>query len=208
MTACITTGTACASSGAQELTFSVGEIRVSLESGAPDLLMRLPKEVEHFLAPGGGADVRVRVSWGDLREPPAGERIFDAGLWQLYRRGERYVFRFTSPAFGRYPYKQASFNPGFTAGEVILHSEYFNHDAPVPPLECPLDEVLITNVLARGRGVEVHACGVQDADGRGYLFLGESGAGKTTTARLSFASSAALPRSQLAAASAMMPSCR
>jgi len=40
------------------------------------------------------------------------------------------------------------------------------------------------NLLALGRGVEVHAFGVEDSDGRGYLFVGQSGAGKTTTARL------------------------
>jgi hypothetical protein len=32
--------------------------------------------------------------------------------------------------------------------------------------------------------VEIHSCGVGDADGRGYLFVGESGAGKSTSARL------------------------
>src|SRR6185369_1809430 len=113
-----------------------------------------------------------------------GPMIFDAGrLWQLFRIGDRYCFRFTSPAFGGLCYKQATFAPDFSAGDVVLHSDYFDPNRPVPPLECPLDEVLITNLLARGRGVEVHACGVRDADGRGYLFLGESGAGKTTTAR-------------------------
>src|SRR5262249_43736388 len=48
----------------------------------------------------------------------------------------------------------------------------------------PLDELLILNLLAKGNGVEVHACGLVDADGEGRLFLGQSGAGKTTTARL------------------------
>ncbi len=52
------------------------------------------------------------------------------------------------------------------------------------PLEYPLDEVLIANLLARGRGVELHSCGIVDRDGRGHLFAGVSGAGKTTTARL------------------------
>jgi hypothetical protein len=51
-------------------------------------------------------------------------------------------------------------------------------------MEYPLDELLMVNLLARGRGVEVHGCGLRDSDGRGFLFLGMSGAGKTTTARL------------------------
>jgi energy-coupling factor transporter ATP-binding protein EcfA2 len=54
----------------------------------------------------------------------------------------------------------------------------------VYPLEYPLDEVLVSNLLARGRGIEIHACGLADADGNGYLFPGQSGAGKSTIARL------------------------
>ena len=95
-----------------------------------------------------------------------------------------YLFRFTSPFYGPMPYKQARFNADFTAGEIVLHGDYFDRDQGANALEYPLDELLMVNLLARGRGVEVHACGVEDSDGRGYLFVGQSGAGKTTIARL------------------------
>jgi hypothetical protein len=51
-------------------------------------------------------------------------------------------------------------------------------------LEYPLDELVMMHRLALGEGVEVHALGLADHDGSGYLFLGHSGAGKSTTARL------------------------
>jgi hypothetical protein len=51
------------------------------------------------------------------------------------------------------------------------------------PLEFPIDEILINALLARRRGIELHACGVI-AGGSGLLFIGNSGDGKTTTARL------------------------
>jgi hypothetical protein len=38
--------------------------------------------------------------------------------------------------------------------------------------------------LACGQGLEVHAVGIVDEAGRGHLFLGHSGAGKSTSARL------------------------
>ena len=38
--------------------------------------------------------------------------------------------------------------------------------------------------LASGKGLEVHALGVVDEAGGGHLFLGHSGAGKSTSARL------------------------
>ena len=70
---------------------------------------------------------------------------------------------------------------GFTAGEVRLHRPYFEGREPVEPLEFPLGELLFINHLhAHRTGVEIHGCGVIDRSGAGYLFAGQSGAGKTT----------------------------
>jgi hypothetical protein len=85
---------------------------------------------------------------------------------------------------GSVPYKAARVNKEFSRGEVLLHQAYFDQDLPLYPLEYPLDELLLIHFLAQGKGVEVHACGVIDSQGRGHLFVGQSGAGKTTMARL------------------------
>jgi len=131
------------------------------------------------------ADMTVRAAWGELPEATGGEKVFDSGsLWQLYRVNGTYLFRFASPALGPHPYKVASFNKDFTVGEVLLHRDSFSRDSAVYPLEYPLDELLIVNWLARGRGVELHSSAVVDTAGNGHLFVGHSGAGKTTMARL------------------------
>jgi hypothetical protein len=67
---------------------------------------------------------------------------------------------------------------------VLLSRRFFDTDRPVYPLEYPLDELLMIHRLSQGEGVEVHAVGISDENGRGHLFLGHSGAGKSTTARL------------------------
>jgi hypothetical protein len=167
------------------LRLSIGDIRVALMTGDPGLKPEVEGAARHFVVPGGEADATIWAAWGDLREPPAGDRIFDSGaLWQLYQRDGNSIFRFTSPAYGPLPYKEARFNADFTRGELLLHRAYFDGSGSAHPLEYPLDELWMVHLLAQGRGIEVHACGVQDADGRGYLFLGHSGAGKTTMARL------------------------
>ena len=172
-------------SSAGTLTLSIGDIRIALISDEVDLRPQVQQATKHFVVDNGDADVIVRARWGELREPPAGDQTFDSGsVWRLYQQNSHYLFRFTSPAIGTLPYKQACFNSDFTAGDVVLHRDYFARDQPVNVLEYPLDELLMMNLLALGRGVEVHACGVVDSDGRGYLFAGQSGAGKTTTARL------------------------
>lgn len=167
-----------------EFCLSVADIRVGVVCDEP-LALRVTGAARRFLVDCQTPDVKLRVTCGDLSRPTAAEKIFDAGaLWQLHRDGDQSVFRFTSSAFGPVPFKTARFNLDFTAGEICLHRPYFESRGPVYPLECPLDELVFSNFLANGRGVEIHGCGVIDRSGAGYLFAGESGAGKTTIARL------------------------
>jgi hypothetical protein len=171
--------------GASAVSLNIGDIRVALMTGDPCLKLAVQGAARHFVVPGGEADATVRAAWGDLREPATGDRIFDSGaLWQLYHQDGNYIFRFASPVFGPLPYKEARFNADFTFGELSLHRAYFGGSGPAHPLEYPLDELWMVHLLAQGRGVEVHACGVEDSDGRGHLFLGHSGGGKSTMARL------------------------
>jgi hypothetical protein len=133
----------------------------------------------------GTPDVRIRASWAELPEDEMKQILFDAGtVWQIYRDNGSFVFRFRSLAFGPRPYRIARFNPDFSNGEVHLHRDFFKPGAPVDPLSAPLDELLYGTLLARGRGAEIHACGLIDTQGHGHLFVGKSGAGKTTMARL------------------------
>lgn len=132
------------------------------------------------------AEVTIHTSWGELGEENHGRQLFDSGsLWQLYEEDEGYRFRLAGVRPGQSTYKIARFNREFTRGEVVCDPRRTAPDEPVYPLQYPLDELLMINLLARGRGVEFHACGVSDEGGRrGYLFAGHSEAGKTTSARL------------------------
>jgi len=106
---------------------------------------------------------------------------FDSGaVWKLFRETTGYRIECRSETFGVEPYKVAHFDDSFTRGTIEVQPQA----AAINPLDYPLDEVLLANLLGRGRGVELHSCGVIDDEGRGHLFVGVSGAGKTTTARL------------------------
>lgn len=163
----------------------VADLTTAIICEEPDLNLQVDQATKKFLVEGGLPDIQVRAAWGDLAERTEGEKIFDSGaLWQLYRTRESYVFRFASPLFGPKPYKVAQFQPDFARGEVFLCRDHFAAGAPVYPLEYPLGELVILSLLARGRGVELHGFGMVDSRGEGHLFLGPSGAGKTTMARL------------------------
>jgi len=61
----------------------------------------------------------------------------------------------------------------------------FNQNLLPDPLGYPLNQILMILLLSRSKGVLMHACGIDDR-GSGYLFLGNSGHGKSTMAKLWF----------------------
>jgi hypothetical protein len=163
----------------------IADLTIALTGEDPRLAVPPEGAMKQFLVDHGEPDLRLQARWGKLEAASGGEPLFDSGgLWRLVAANGSLRFSFTSSALGALPYKVASVDRGFTAGEVWLHQPYFPSALPVNPLEYPLDELLLIHLLAAGRGVEVHACGVVAPNGQGYLFVGQSGAGKTTMARL------------------------
>jgi hypothetical protein len=163
----------------------IADITICITSEDPELKLGVEGAVKKFVIGNASPDVRIRTAWREISEETYGEKIFDsATFWQLYDLNGSYLFRFILPGRGSPTYKVASFNPDFSLGEVHLHRLFFKPETPVAPLNSSLDQLLITNWLARGRGALVHACGVTDSLGNGHLFLGQSGAGKSTMARL------------------------
>src|SRR3989454_10494216 len=163
----------------------IADLTIALTSEDPTLAVPPEGAMRRFLVEDGEPDLRLEARWGKLEGVSSGAPLFDSGgLWRLVAANGSLRFSFTSPALGPIPYKMASVDRGFTAGEVWLHQPYFPSTLPVNPLEYPLDELLLIHLLAAGRGVEVHACGVVAPNGQGYLFVGQSGAGKTTMARM------------------------
>lgn len=163
----------------------IAGITISLQSDDPEFKIEVVGATKKFLVDQADPDMKVQARWADLSREKYGEKIFDSGpLWQLYSEEDSYCFTFTSSALGPVPYKIARFDKEFSPGQVYLHRPYFPSWQPLYPLDYPLDELLLVNLLARGRGVEVHACGVRDSRGNGHLFVGQSGAGKSTMARL------------------------
>jgi hypothetical protein len=175
----------------RSLRLSIAGIGACIDSDEPDLEIAARGAMQRFLVDTVEPDLTMRARWGTLDSPPEGSDgnqarpLFDSGaVWRLDRAGDQFLFRFNSPKFGGTPYKTARMNARFTEGEVCLHRPYFTDSAAIDPLEYPLDELLFVHLLGQGRGVELHGCAVVDASGEASLFIGQSGAGKSTMARL------------------------
>jgi hypothetical protein len=176
-----------AGTGAGSVCLKIADITIALRSAAHDLPLQVIGPMGEFVVTNGAQpDVTISVDWSAAGKYRGGKLLFDSGsVWRLYELADAlYEFRFAAPFSGWRTYKVARFSRDFKVGEILCQPKYFAPGERVYPLEYPLDEVLISNLLACGRGIEVHACGLSDRDGRGYLFVGQSGAGKSTIASL------------------------
>lgn len=171
--------------GTTGYTLGVAGLGVRVVSNSPLLSLAAQGASRAFVSHAGTPDLCLVVSLRPLDPIPEGRLVFDSGgVWQLYEKRGRYCYRFLDRRAGTTPYKEAWLTPGGSAGEVFLDPEFLSPGQPVDPLEFPLDELLFLQVLAARGGVELHACGVVAPTGQGFLFAGQSGDGKTTTARL------------------------
>lgn len=161
----------------------IGGIVFSLVSDS-DLSLTVPPANKAFLISDGVPDIALQAKFGAIPSLELEDELFHTnGAWQLYRSKDKLVLYFCTGEIERTPYKVAIMEPDFSTGVIhsrlkeSLQENYFD------PLNYPLDELLVINFLSRKKGMLVHACGV-DYHGQGLLFLGTSGAGKTTLAEL------------------------
>jgi hypothetical protein len=142
--------------------------------------------LEPFRALARSFDISIQVRWAAELSATSGRQLFDSGsIWRLYEDGAEFQFDFSAPILGDRPYKRLIVDRGFRQAILQMNEESFSGlPFAVSPLEYPLDELLIMHRLTQERAIELHGVGIVGPDGANNLFVGHSGAGKSTTARL------------------------
>jgi hypothetical protein len=165
--------------------FRIGGVSVEI-AGQRSADAALVPSLVPFRAETNVSDIRIQVRWTRTLLPRPGHKRFDSGTtWRLYEDAAGFQFDFNSPVFGERPYKRLLIDKGFRHATLQMSEESFKGFPYVPePLEYPLDELLIMHRLTQENAIELHSCGIVGPDGTGNLFVGHSGAGKSTTTRL------------------------
>jgi hypothetical protein len=160
----------------KELKISIAGIVISLESEQVNLGVHDNDPRQHFLtrAP---SEVTLRVHYGPAPRYHTEEKVFDTlATWSLFRIDGGWVLKS--------PFKILILELDFKAGNIYyINSRQQAKNNTDFPLNYPLDELLMINLLSQGRGILTHSCGI-DNNGKGMLFVGESGAGKSTLSNL------------------------
>jgi hypothetical protein len=161
----------------------IANIAIGIRYADESLRRPLSETVSRFAVAGVGPDIVITVDVMPANLPPPGRLLFDSGaVWRAYDDNGGFRIDCWSDVFGDIPYKSAFFDRELREGRILVRPEAYLDT--MHALDYPLDEVVVAHLLGRGRGVELHGCGIIDRDGRGQLFVGQSGAGKTTTARV------------------------
>lgn len=163
------------------LSLSLGGLSIRL---TPDPVSRDYAEVNRavdFFHP-DKPDVVIQVHCGGFPDLSAGDLVFDSEQgWQLKRREKDWVI--TTRSIDNDPRQVGVFADDFLSGDIYVAESKQNPGQFIFPLSPLLGELFMINLLGTGLGMLAHAAGVIE-HGKGYLFTGNGGAGKSTTARL------------------------
>jgi hypothetical protein len=163
----------------------IGDVSIQI-AGEKSEDVALSSGLAAFRADFRDPDIDMHISWVDRLKPFEASRLFDSGaIWRLYARDEGFCFDFISEALDSRPYKRLIVDPEFRKARLEMSSDFFlSSGCDASPLEYPLDELLVMHRLTRERAVELHGTGIVRPNGIANLFVGHSGAGKSTTTRL------------------------
>ena len=132
------------------------------------------------------AEIKLRVHVDAFPEIKREEKIFDSeSTWSLYRSQKKYFLYDRSLELDSLPGKLLILKPDFKSGEIFIRNGGASQYLCPDPLGYPLNQILMIILLSRNKGALLHACGIYDR-GSGYLFLGHSGHGKSTIAKIWF----------------------
>jgi len=164
--------------------FCIGGVAVELR-GCNAADVELGTQLEPFRS-NCPSDVQIEVERVAHLAAETGRSRFDSGsTWRLYGSDAGLQFDFLAAVFKEQPIKRLLVDSQFHRGKLLLNEQctaILGH--ALCPLAYPLDELLIMHRLTQENAIELHGCGIVPAEGKGLLFVGHSGAGKSTTTRL------------------------
>ncbi len=170
-------------SNLHNIPISIANIAIELTSPLSAGELGIERRLGPFRAV-GAADhplARVALRWEESSHPPAprGDLIFDPGsIWKMYRAGPDCYAALAYPSEGRAEQVQGVLraNPGW---DNLTLTEQRTGAQWGSLLNIGAGELILRTAILFTGGLVFHSSGLDD-DGQGIVFVGHSGAGKST----------------------------
>jgi len=164
--------------------YQVAGITIRVDSDLPMTDNTFVPKFKLFQVDGPGEDninIRHYFSFPDLDNLNLSEEIYRRPPWAIYRDGNRWIYMGISTiAEDKHIHKVVVANHDHTRIDVYNNGEEFFNRGGLHSLTClPTDQILLARILADREGCFLHSSGMI-LDGKGLLFVGHSGAGKST----------------------------
>jgi hypothetical protein len=167
------------------ITITIADIVIEVKSPYSASELGIQKRLGGFLREPGDPVSVVSIVWKESAgvPEPKGEMIYDpGGIWRMYRHGVNY--------YAAIKYSDDHVNAGSkgvlrtdSVWETLTLTEAKNGANWESLLNIGASELVLRARILFVDGLVFHACGVDD-NGRGIVFSGHSGAGKTTLGQL------------------------
>jgi hypothetical protein len=162
---------------------NIADLSISVSSADRSQKFEIPDPYDQFVANCKDTDLTLKAHFR-MPAMELGKEIFSSGCWGLYANNGFRVFKLAPKIWGPSPIRLGVLGEDFRTGDIYCRDDYLEESAAESdkhgfPFGYPLDEMVILNILSQKSGIIVHACGISHCE-KGYLFLGQSGAGKST----------------------------
>uniref|UniRef100_A0A7C3UW96 HPr kinase n=1 Tax=Desulfobacca acetoxidans TaxID=60893 RepID=A0A7C3UW96_9BACT len=165
------------------LSVKVADLILTAVSLHPSINLKLSDQYLPFLSSDGQTDIAFHFLYAHLPSFQKARLIFNSqGSYRIYQHQEKYLI----PLGKGDPQRLAAFDLGFTQGEIYSSPQHFlpsQSPFDIYLFEHPLDQLALVNYLAPKHGALMHASGMA-VENQGLLFVGMSGAGKSTIAKI------------------------
>jgi MoaA/NifB/PqqE/SkfB family radical SAM enzyme len=167
--------------------YEIAGITIQLELELPLADNTFRPKFKQFQVDGPGEDniiIHHYFSIPNLEEQNLGKEIYKRVPWAIYKKSDSWIYLGISPDGDDHFHRIAIFNEDHTKGDIYSPDEKSYLKGGLSALTFfPSDQVLLARVLADREACYMHSSGV-NLDGDGFIFLGHSGAGKSTMATM------------------------
>jgi hypothetical protein len=168
--------------------YRVAGITLHISADLPINQGTFSAQLDIFQAPNPGFDpvyIHHHFALPELSVHHLGTPVYKRPPWEIYRHAAGWTYLGVLPG-GREAgmYATVQSNPDHTHGRFYHpHARAFHLGGLKSLTLLPTDQILLARLLADRQGLILHAAGMA-IDGQGLLFVGHSGAGKSTMVTL------------------------